>query len=177
MTFQMQLKFLKKRIVDIRFFAKILRHKFAPYDFLPHEKLYRGFKKTDLPDESGELEANSFKFPDYGGISCNWCRFSKPEDVKKRSGGSSSDGCYSIKVEVARYNGRASTCHDPFPKLDPRNYSHMEIRQLSPTDNPDYEPPKTRRRLEKKDQNWSKSDRLAYRLFISQNVDREIEPT
>lgn len=176
MTLPMRLESLKKRIIKIGFFAKLLRHKFAPSDFFPHEKLYRGFKKADLPTETGELEANAFRFPDFGGISCHWCRFSKPEDVTKRTGASPTDGCYSIKVEHARYNGKASTCHDPFPKDDRKNYSHTEIRQLETKDSPDYEPPKTRPRLEKKNQGWSKSERLAYRLFISRNVNREIEP-
>lgn len=173
----MQLEILKKQITNIGFFSKLLRYKFTPSDFLPQDKLYRGFKKADLPIETGELEANAFRFPDYGGISCNWCRFSKPEDVKKRVGGSTTDGCFSILVEHARYNGKASTCHDPFPKDDKKNYSHMEIRQLEPNEKPDFEPPKTRPRLEKKDQGWSKSERLAYRLYISRNLQREIEPT
>jgi hypothetical protein len=166
----------KRKLADKSFFARILRYKFKPYDFLPHEKLYRGFKKDDLPDDTGMLAGNHFTFPKNGGISCDWSRFAQPADVRRRRKDTEHDGCYSFTVEHARYNGKASTCHDPCPKDNPKNYAHMEIRQLRPKDDPFHEPPKYCKRLEKESDGWSKSCRLAYREYISLKLTIEIEP-
>ncbi len=172
----MPFKPLKKQIFDIPFFARLLRYRFLPEDFLPHEKLYRGFRKSDLIEETGELAGNSFTFPDKGGISLNWSRFSKPEDIRKRKNGLPTDGCFSITVEQARYKGKASTCHDPFPSTDPKNYAHMEIRQLLPTEDLYFEPPKDRKKLKKEIQGWPSHIRLAYRQYISISLIKELEP-
>ena len=122
------------------------------------------------------FEGNHFTFPKKGGISCYWSRFAKPVDVRKRRKDRKQDGCYSFTVENARYNGKASTCHDPNPKLNPNNYAHMEFRQLRQNDDPFYEPPKDCKRLEKAADGWSKSSRLAYREHISRCLIIEVEP-
>src|SRR5271157_3678051 len=98
----MPFKLLKKKFAKCNTLARLLRYKFTPIDFDPFESLYRGFRKIDLPDQLGELRANSFSFPN---ISCNWNRFSKPVDIRKRAGGLPTDGCYSFTVEQARYDG------------------------------------------------------------------------
>lgn len=36
----------------------------------------------------------------------------------------------------------ATTCHDPNPVGDPKNYSHVEVRQLLPSENIFEESPK-----------------------------------
>lgn len=168
---------IKRKLAEKPFFARLLRYQFKPSDFLPHQKLYRGFKKADLPDDTGILAGNHFTFPKRGGISCDWGRFAEPEDVRKRREDSKLDGCYSFTVEHARYNGKASTCHDPCPAQNPKNYAHMEIRQLRPNDDPFHEPPKDCKRLEKAADEWSKSYRLAYREYISRQLTVEIEPS
>jgi hypothetical protein len=135
--------------------------------------LYRGFRKIDLPDQWGALRANSFSFPN---ISCNWNRFSKPLDIRKRAGGLPTDGCYSFTVEQARYDGMVNTCHDPTPINDRKNYAHTELRQLMIGEDFSFEPPKDRPKLEKEKQGWSRSKRLAYRQYISLNLRSEIDP-
>jgi hypothetical protein len=168
-------KSLKLILVNNSFLARFLRYKFLPTDFLPQEKLYRGYKKADLCEETGMLEGNHFTFPKKGGISCDWSRFAKLIDIRKRRKDAKQEGCYSFTVENARYNGKASTCHDPNPKLNPKNYAHMEIRQLRKNDDPFYEPPQNCKRLEKAVDGWSKSIRLAYREHISRCLTIEIE--
>lgn len=158
---------LKKKIFNKSFIARIFHHKFSPSDFLPNEKLYRGFRKADIVEETGMLEGNSFTFGSTGGISFNWSRFSKPEDIRKRKNGRITDGCYSITVEQARYDGKVSTCHDPFPSSDPKNYAHTEIRQLKPDEDFNYEPPRDRGKLKKLSEGWSHSEMLSYREHIS----------
>lgn len=129
-----------------------------------------------MPEDTGILAGNHFTFPKRDGIPCDWSRFAKPADVRKRREDTKQNGCYSFTVEHARYNGKASTCHDPCPEENPKNYAHMEIRQLRPNDDPFPEPPKNCKRLEKGADLWSKSYRLAYREYISRQLTVEIEP-
>jgi hypothetical protein len=167
----MQLNFLKKLSEIYPSLSKIIWHKFSPSDFKICDKLYRGFKKSDLDQDTGILEVNSIRFPDF---SCNWSRFSKPEDVRLRSNGSPSDGCYSFTVEHSRYKKMATPCHDPSKKE--KNYSHVELRQLTVEEPVSFEPPK-KRKLDKQKDGWSKAQRLEYRQNLAFNLSREIEPT
>ena len=169
----MLFKFSRQNLAKCSLFARLLRYRFVPPDFHPLEKLYRAFRKIDQPEPMSDLRANSFTFPN---ISCNWSRFSKPKDVRKRPGGLPTEGCYSFTVEQARYEGMVNTCHDPFPITDRKNYAHTELRQLMPGEGITFEPPGNRAKLEKAGQGWPPSKRLAYRQYISLHLNREIEP-
>jgi hypothetical protein len=139
---------------------------YNPSDFGSSERLFRGFRKDNL-DESGKILANSIRFPDF---SCNWERFSSPEDVKRRNNGRETDGCYAFTVEVSRYKNMATPCHDPNPENDPNNYAHVEVRQLRPNESVYDAPPKGRPKF------GSKSMRIEYRQNIVYNLERLIEP-
>jgi len=164
---------LKHNLAKVPQFAKLLKHKFKPSDFNPSERLFRGFRLSETEQETGEIKANGIRFPDF---SCNWERFSKPEDVKKRTGGLKTDGCYAFSVETSRFKKMATTCHDPNPEKDPKNYSHVEVRQLLPTEDIFDEPPKERE-LKKQIEGWSPSQKLEYRQHIVYHHERLIEPT
>ena len=158
-------QFLKPKLASIPEIAKLIHHKYGPSDFQPLESIFHGFRLSDLEQQSEEIMANSIRFPDF---SCNWERFSKPQNVKKRTGGRKTDGCYAFTIETARYKNMETTCHDPYPESDPRNYSHIEVRQLLPTESIYEEPPKGRK-LKKQIEGWSLSQRLEYRQNIAYN--------
>ncbi|GBU22140.1 hypothetical protein R80B4_02045 [Fibrobacteres bacterium R8-0-B4] len=145
-----------------------LPHKYNPSDFGLPDRLFRGFRKNDLDNESGEILANSIRFPDF---SCNWERFSAPEDVKRRNNGLETDGCYAFTVEVSRYKDMATPCHDPNPENDPGNYAHVEVRQVRPGESVFEAPPHGRPKF------GSKSMRMEYRQHIVYNLECLIEPT
>jgi len=149
---------------------ELFQHKYNPSDFDLSERLFRGFRMADIDKESGKILANSIRFPDF---SCNWERFSAPDDVKRRNNGLETDGCYAFTVEVSRYNNMATPCHDPNPINDPDNYAHVEIRQLdlSKNENVLEEPPHGRPKM------WPKSKRIEYRQNIVYKLERIIEPT
>ena len=119
----MPIKFLQRKIQESRFLCKVCFVKFSPSDYLAGERLYRGFSKADLCEETGTIQLNAIKFPDF---SCNWGRFSKPKSVRYRKKGKNFEGCFSFTVENACFQCMATPCHDPLLK----NYSHTEIRQL-----------------------------------------------
>lgn len=98
-----------------------------PTDFRPSDLLYRGFRADELDDE-GAIDVDTLRFPD---LSCNWNRFSIPQDVRVRMPSCEDDGCYSITVEVARYESFATPVHDPICEGESQNYSHVEIRELA----------------------------------------------
>ena len=141
---------------------------FRPCDYSEDEKLYRGFRKSDIDDTVSSILVNSISFPDF---SCNWSRFSTPTQIKERENGRPTDGCYSFNVEVSRYKKMATPCHDP---IIPSNFSHTEVRQLTDKEDIYFEPPKERKL---KTGNWSKSKRLEYRQNIVNNLFIEIEAT
>jgi hypothetical protein len=145
-----------------------MHRKYAPRDYKANEKLYRGYRKADLDEATNSLQANSITFPDF---SCNWSRFSTPDKIRERENGKPTDGCFAFTVEVSRYKGMATPCHDP---IIPQNYSHTEVRQLTSTETIDCEPPK-QRKLES--DNWSKSKRLEYRQNIVNNLTLELKAT
>jgi hypothetical protein len=145
-----------------------MHKKYSPRDYLPHDKLYRGYRKNDLDDGEKSLCVNAISFPDF---SCNWSRFSTPDKIRERENGKPTDGCYSFTVDVSRYNDMATPCHDP---IFPQNYSHTEVRQLTSAETIDVEPPKQRKLTSN---NWSKSKRLEYRQNIVNNLIIELEAT
>lgn len=165
---------LKKILFKNNTIARLFRHKFMPADFLPQERLYRGFRETECDETTGVLMANTINFP-LPDCSCNWSRLSRPIDVGRRVGGLPTDGCYSFTVRDARFQEKATPCHDLFPPSDPENYAHVEVRQLLPEEDIFFEPPHDRR-LEREIEGWSRSQRLEYRQNIVLNLLRELEP-
>jgi hypothetical protein len=138
---------------------------YKPADFLTEQKLYIGYRKADINDGSDSIELNFFRFPDF---SCQWERFSKPENVRLRENGLPTDGCISIKVENAQYEKMATPCHDPNPTI----YAHTEIRQLKENEPLTFEPPKCRKLSS---HNWSKTQKREYRQHLVHSHNVEIE--
>ena len=163
----MQSKLIKTIAVRVPAFAKLTGHLFSPKDYYETERLFRGYRRSEVNEETGTLEANSIRFPDF---SCNWSRFSTPPEVLHRENSRPGDGCYSFSVLQARYKSMGTGCHDPLPK----NYSHTEVRQLKPDEDVFTEPPKGRK-LDKAKDGWLKSARLEYRQNIVFNMTIEIE--
>ncbi|HEX2955675.1 MAG TPA: hypothetical protein VHO70_02520 [Chitinispirillaceae bacterium] len=141
--------------------------KYAPSDYSPQDRLFRGYRLSDINEGTQNIEANAISFPDF---SCNWNRFASPGSIRDRDNGLPTDGCYSFTVEVAQYGKMATPCHDPIEG----NYSHTEVRQLTEEEPVSFEPPK-KRKLES--HNWSKSKRREYRQNIVNNLHIEIQAT
>ena len=141
--------------------------KHIPSDYLPHDRLYRGFRIHDMNEDAGVLEANAIRFPDF---SCNWGRLSEPADVRRRQGALPTDGCFSFSVSTAQFEHMATPCHDPLPE----NPSHTEVRQLREDESLTFEPPKGRKL---QSHNWSRTNRMRYRQNIINNMSIEFEPT
>ncbi|KJR42779.1 hypothetical protein MCHI_001314 [Candidatus Magnetoovum chiemensis] len=146
---------------------KLSARKYTPSDYSNDDKLYRGYRFDDVNDTADTIELNAISFPDF---SCNWSRFSQPEDIKEREGGLRTDGCFSFTVETARYKEMATPCHDPLHE----NYSHTEVRQLKKDEKITHEPPKGRKL---KNNNWSKANRMEYRQHIINSMTIEFKPT
>jgi hypothetical protein len=140
---------------------------FKPTDYRPEERLFVGYRKSDINEGTDKIEPNFFRFPDF---SCNWERFSEAEDVRLRENGLPTDGSISFLVKTAQYEKMATPCHDPTPKV----YAHSEIRQLTDSEPLTFEPPRNRKL---KSNNWSKSRRQEYRQNLVNNHEIEIEPT
>lgn len=139
--------------------------KFKPADYLPKDKLFIGYRKTDINEGTERLEVNFFRFPDF---SCNWSRFSNAVDVRQREKGLPTDGCIYILVDNAQFHKMATPCHDPLQN----NYSHTEIRQLTDAEELSFEPPKERKL---KSFNWSKTNRQIYRQHLVNTYEVELE--
>ncbi len=140
------------------------RNRLTPADFLPQDKLYRGFVIDDLHIDN-KINFTTIRFPN---TSCNWERFSNPEDVRLRPNGKITDGCYSFTVEASRYKNIATPVHDPINESEYENYSHVEIRALYDDEDILFEPPKDRKKR------GSKSRRQKYRKYISMHITIEI---
>lgn len=139
-------------------------------EFKDTDKLYRGFKLSDLDSETNQIKTEVIKFPDF---SCNWEVFSTPEDVKYRQNGNLTDGCFSFTVETSKYKNFAKPIHDPIEEEDYENYSHVEVRQLSTEEldhPPDFEPAKKRKGK------FRKSDKLEYRINLCKKAYIELKP-
>lgn len=141
------------------------RDRLTPSDFRPQDKLYRGFVIDDLTSDN-KISPHTIRFPD---ISCNWDRFSNPEDVRLRPKDKDTDGCYSFTVKTSRYKKNATTVHDPIKEHEYENYSHVEIRELYDNEDILSEPPKYRKRKS------GKSKRFSYRKNISLHAIIELE--
>lgn len=121
------------------------RKKYAPADFRSSELLYRGFAVDELDDE-GNLDTNTLRLPD---MSCNWGRFSIPDDIRYREHGRRTDGCYAITVETVHYKSFATPCHAPLCRVSSVNYSHVEARELYTDEPATNEPEKGRKKRRK----------------------------
>lgn len=141
------------------------REKLPPTAYDPDDRLYRGYSIDDL-DDLDQINANSLRLPD---LSCNWDRYSEPEDVRLRRFGQPTDGCYAFSVETARFDRIATPVHDPLNDAPYENYAHTEIRELLPGEPLDTEPPKQR-----KMKKW-KARRAKWRRHVVQNLMMEIE--
>jgi hypothetical protein len=161
----MSLSGFKSLICRISYLARLFKHRFSPCDYKSNERLYRGITKTDL-EPDGRIRRKSIRFPDF---SCNWSRFSRPIDVRKRKNSSPNEGCYSFTVETARYKKMAAPCHDPEPSM----YCHTEVRQLTEKEDIHTEPPKGRKL---KSFAWSPTRKNEYREYLAMHTDIEIYP-
>lgn len=118
------------------------RQKLDVSEFDSGSKFYRGFSKNDL-DEDGEIKTETLQAPD---LSCNWERFSEPEDVRYRENGSLEDGCFQFGIAEVRFQNMANPVHDPLCSGEVENYSHCELRSLKNGEGFSFEPPKKRNR-------------------------------
>ncbi len=123
--------------------------------FTENDNLYHGYVLGDYDTEQSIIRTETIRFPDF---SCNWCKYSNPEDVRHRAIGLSTDGCYSFNVGVARYNNMATPVHDPLDDVNHPNYSHVEVRSLRNGEDPENYVPERGRKLR-----GSKSKKLEYR--------------
>ncbi|MEX0792448.1 MAG: hypothetical protein WD045_04895 [Pirellulaceae bacterium] len=135
-------------------------------EFQPEDRLYFSFDQS-LVDDEATVKTEALRLPDF---SCNWSRFSLPEDVRFRRGGRITDGCAAIQVEDVRYEGFANAVHDPICDEEPQNYSHVEVRQVPPGGDLQSEPP---RRFKK----GSKAKRNAWRRHIRNRLTILLHPT
>ena len=110
-------------------------------DFNNEDKLYRGFNHYSLDQENNKIRIETIRFPDF---SCNWSKFSTPQDVRYRKNSDINDGCYSFTVKTARYKGYANPVHDPIKEDIYENYAHVEVRELYEGEDFNSEPPKQR---------------------------------
>ena len=112
----------------------------SPENFQPQDKLYHGFVFNDLADNNN-INLDTIRFPDF---SCNWGKFSNPEDVRIRENGKYSDCCYSFTVKTSQFKKIAISVHDPITEYEYENYSHVEVRELNENEDILFEPPKFR---------------------------------
>ncbi|OGJ90699.1 MAG: hypothetical protein A2487_15310 [Candidatus Raymondbacteria bacterium RifOxyC12_full_50_8] len=145
------------------------RRKIPTSEFKEEDRLFHGFTVNDMTD-SGGIKTENVRFPDF---SCNWSRFSNPEDIRFRKNGLTTDGCYAFSVETSRYNNIATPVHDPMQENGSENYAHVEVRELFEGEEVLFEPPKGR----KKDNQKSKKRRFAYRINLANNSEILISPT
>ena len=142
------------------------REKLPNTVFLDDDKLYHAFDKDDIEEDDFRLD--SIRFPDF---SCNWDKFSIPQDIRFRENGKMTDGCYSFTVCTSRYKNYATPVHDPIEDEKHPNYAHTEVRELLEGEDILFEPPKNRKPKSKK----SKSIRLEYRQNLLNNITIELD--
>lgn len=136
--------------------------------FAESELLFRGFRFDEL-DVDGRIDIETLRMPD---LSCNWSRFSAPDDVRRRMAGCENDGCYAIKVSDVRYEKFATPVHDPLCQSQPENYSHAEIRELLDGEAANSIPPKNRKPAGKR----RKMLRLNWRTYLVNQLQRIFDP-
>jgi hypothetical protein len=141
--------------------------KLSSSSFQDQDKLYRSYILDDL-DEGERLMLGRIKFPD---MSCNWGKFSKPEDILFRENAKQTDGCYSFTVEASRYENMATPVHDPVfgDKEICQNYAHAEVRSLRKGESIHSEPPRGKRKLK------PDAKKMAYRQNIRKLMQIELE--
>jgi hypothetical protein len=137
-------------------------------EFGVDDLLYRGFRLDEL-DVDGKIDIETLRMPD---LSCNWSRFSIPEDVKRRMPGCERDGCYALKVADTQYKDFATPVHDPICDQEPQNYSHTELRELLEGEPLASTPPKNRKPSSKQ----RKRLRQEWRTQLINKLQRLIEP-
>jgi hypothetical protein len=136
--------------------------------FSPEEELYFSFDAA-MRDDEGLVRSEALRLPDF---SCNWSRFSLPDDVRFRANGRLTDGCASITIADAEHEQIMKTVHDPICSETPENYSHIEIRQRPPTLELNQEPPRGYKPKSK----GEKAKRSAWRRHIRNRLRVVIEP-
>lgn len=142
------------------------RKKLRTSSFQDHDKLYRSYELEHL-DENDEIKLERIKFPD---LSCNWSKFSEPEDILFIENAKQTDGCYSFTVKTSRYKKIATPVHDPRDHKRFPNYAHVEVRVLKAGEDINCEPPKGRKLR-------SPSKKLDYRQNILKCLNIELEVT
>lgn len=135
--------------------------------FEPKDKLYRYFHLDQL-DQDGTYGIQVFAIPD---MSCNWDRFSDPEDVFLLPQSKDTGGCFAVSVEDARFGGKFGVVHDPVcdDVSQSDNYAHTEVRMLNEADIEALEahtPIDPRRKYKSK----SKQKKLEWRTHMSEKV-------
>lgn len=143
------------------------RAKLACTAFSETDRLFRGFRKAELDPHTGQLDIDSLsaslKLPD---LSCNWDRYSHPEDVRFRKPGCEREGCYSFTVAAVRFESYANAIHDPTTVEGTENYAHVEIRPLRELDTFEVEIPHGQTL---KDNKSAKKIRQRWRTNIANN--------
>lgn len=137
-------------------------------DFLDSDCLYRSFKLNDFDNFEGSIKIAHITSPEY---SCNWSRYSRPEDVKHRKNSNCSEGCYSLTVEVVKFGETAKPIHDPVEEADYENYAHVDVRWLKKDEGMDAMPEAGRRYPK------SKKLKMEYRNHIVNNLKILFKPT
>ncbi len=143
------------------------RKKLPTSSFQDQDKLYRSYNSEEL-DENDKIKLERIKFPD---LSCNWSKFSEPEDVLFRENTKQTDGCYSFTVKTSRYKEMATPVHDPVHHKTFPNYAHVEVRALRKGEDIYFEPPRKKRKLR------PDSKKMEYRQNILKCMKIEIEIT
>lgn len=133
--------------------------------FLESHYLYIGYRRANIDPLDGQVTTATIRLPDW---SCNWDRFSKPEDVRMRDGGQATDGCLSITVEDVRFNNYATAVHDPICNEPIENYSHCEVRTVQQGGSVNAEPPRDGSKR-------GKQERLAWRRHVRNKLQVVIE--
>jgi len=165
-------EFLRRLLIRFNLIKRVPSHllpngRGEDNSFQEFEKLYRGFEPNDLDSDNGQIKTENLRFPD---LSCNWEKFSAPEDVKYRAEGCEGDGCYSVTVAVVRFDDIATPAHDPSNVSPWFNYAHTEVRCLRQGENVSTIPPKGRKLPS------SKLLKTKYRLNFVLNARVELEP-
>ena len=135
--------------------------------FKESDLLYVGYRLANVDPKDGRLSTDSIRLPDW---SCNWDRFSRPEDVRARERGLVTDGCLSISICDIRYREYATAVHDPICNQPLENYSHCEVRTVQQGVNVHTEPPRNGSKR-------GKQDRLAWRRHVRNKLQIVIEAT
>lgn len=142
------------------------------------------FRSCQIDDFEGEdknkpfskLKTDRIKL---NGLSCNWDKYSEPEDLVYRKNGSPLDGCFAIPVSIiieeqqytnGKFGPIAKPVHCPDDDELTPNFAHAEIRAIKETDpnSPDFIPTPAKK--------FSKKNKLALRVLIASHHKLLVEP-